>query len=98
VVELATGKVRWVLPAGTGDIRAILFSPDGTLIAFIDHKTFLLFLLAGDRPTKLAERRPEASVVGGGHCFSPDGSTWVTGSHDGVLRLWDVQKSLGRKK
>jgi WD40 repeat protein len=98
VVDLATGKVRWVLPAGTGDVRAILFSPDGTVIAFIDHKNFLLFLLSGVRPTKLADCRPEASVVGGGHAFSPDGSTWVTASHDGVLRFWDVKQFVDKSE
>jgi WD40 repeat protein len=98
VVDIATGKVRCVLPAGTGDVRAILFSPDGTLIAFIDHKTFLLFLMSGARPTKLADRRPEESVVGGGHAFSPDGKTWVTASHDGVLRLWDVEQLAGKNE
>lgn len=98
VVDIATAKVRWELPAGTGDVRAFLFSPDGTFIAVIDHKNFLLFRLSRARPMKLADWRPKASVVGGGHAFSPDGSTWVTASHDGVLRFWDVKELVDKKE
>jgi WD40 repeat protein len=98
VVEIATGKARWTLPAGTGDVRDIRFSPDGALLALIDHKNFLLFQLSGARPVQLADWRPKESVAGGGHAFSPDGRTWVTASHDGILRVWDVKQFVGKEK
>lgn len=71
-----------------GDVLAIAFSPDGTLLAMGIDRQILLW--------RMADRRQIATLEG--HtawvrcvAFSPDGSLLASGSLDHTIRLWDVQ-------
>ncbi|MBW4486137.1 MAG: hypothetical protein KME14_26750 [Tildeniella torsiva UHER 1998/13D] len=71
-----------------GDVLAIAFSPDGTLLAMGIDRQILLW--------RMADRRQIATLEG--HTawvrrvvFSPDGSLLASGSLDHTIRLWDVQ-------
>lgn len=71
-----------------GDVLAIAFSPDGTLLAMGIDRQILLW--------RMADRRQIATLEG--HtawvrciAFSPDGKLLASGSLDHTARLWDVQ-------
>jgi WD40 repeat protein/class 3 adenylate cyclase len=71
-----------------GDILAVAFSPDGTLLAIGIDRNLLLWHIADQRQIAILE----------GHsawvrcvAFSPDGKILASGSIDQTIRLWDGQ-------
>jgi WD40 repeat protein/class 3 adenylate cyclase len=77
-----------VFTQAMGDVLAIAFSPDGTLLAMGIDRQILLW--------RMADRRQIATLEGQTawvRCvaFSPDGQTLASGSLDHTIRLWDVQ-------
>ena len=71
-----------------GDVLAIAFSPDGTLLAMGIDRQIVLW--------RIGDRRQVATLEG--HtawvrcvAFSPDGTRLASGSLDHTIRLWDVQ-------
>jgi WD40 repeat protein len=69
-------------------VNFLTFTPDGaTLIAVLSHGSFLLI----NPTTWEIELKVEAHNAGThGHALTADGSTLVTGSLDGTVKLWDV--------
>ncbi|MGA7934074.1 MAG: NB-ARC domain-containing protein, partial [Kovacikia sp.] len=71
-----------------GDILAVAFSPDGTLLAIGIDRNILLWHIADQRQIAILE----------GHfawircvAFSPDGTRLASGSNDQTIRVWDGQ-------
>ncbi|MCY7272704.1 MAG: hypothetical protein LH702_02885 [Phormidesmis sp. CAN_BIN44] len=70
-----------------GDILAVAFSPDGTLLATGIDRDILLWQIAGTRQiATLAGHTAWITSI----AFSPDGQLLASGSNDHTIRLWDV--------
>ncbi|MDE0088265.1 MAG: hypothetical protein OXU23_21265 [Candidatus Poribacteria bacterium] len=92
-----TGKLRHILEEHNdsmglighyADIDAIIFSPDGKMLATAseDYTARLWDAQTGAHRLALKGHTSEVSSI----AFSPDGKTVRTGSLDGTLRLWDT--------
>jgi WD40 repeat protein len=84
--DVTTGKHLAAIK-DAGGARAVLYSPDGKLLAWSDDAGKVhLHDPAKDKEllTLEASAGPVDAVA-----FAPDGKTLATGSHGGVIRLWD---------
>ena len=89
-----TGHLKATLMGATHGVRAIAFSPDGTILAagIRDRNIQLWDIAAGKLVVTLrGTRQPVNSVA-----FSPDGATLASGNGhgdwgtEGIVQLWDV--------
>ena len=86
VWEAATGRVLDVLRGHSDLVMDVVFSPDGRLVASSSY----------DRTVRIWRPGTGLSRVLRGHTASVDQVAWqserrlVTGSRDGMLRIWDV--------
>lgn len=92
-----------LLRAG-GRVRAVAFSPKGTIVMTVLHATVRLWSAATGAPLKtLVDTQPSHAAVAGSSgstageaaqvehaAFSPDGRSVVTASLDGAARIFDV--------
>jgi HEAT repeat protein len=76
------------LKGHAGEVRAVTFSPDGTLLASGDMAGTLVVWDAA-RGTKLATVS-ERGRWWGPVAFTPDGKTVIAGDQDGAVKLWDA--------
>ncbi len=79
---------------GKGRINAITYSPDGTRLAIASSIGIWLYDAHNGQALDLLTTHTDRvnSVA-----FSPDGRTLVSGSKDGIIRLWDTQTGILRQ-
>jgi WD40 repeat protein len=78
---------------GLTDIKAIAYSPDGTVLAAAGRDGLVLWNPADGRRRPLAQGDPSAVCHGTDFdsvAVSPDSATVATGGNDGCIILWDV--------
>ena len=88
--------MRWVLPEGAmsrfgrGSVMAMAVSPDGAYLAAATKIGLWWYELATMQPVALWER--ERGMLGA-ITISLDGRLAATGNWDGVIKVWDIQRS-----
>ena len=88
--------MSWVLPEGAisrfghGAVMAMAVSPDGTYLAAATKIGLWWYELATMQPIVLWER--ERGMLGA-ITISLDGRLAATGNWDGVIKVWDIQRS-----
>ena len=90
VVELSTGNVS-IIPAHSGALRAINFSPDGELLATASETGTLVRVFSSANCAKVAElRRGIDPALIYSLAFSPSGSILACTSDKSTLHVFDV--------
>ena len=88
--------MSWDLPKGAisrfgqGPVMAMAVSPDGAYLAAATKIGLWWYELATMQPIALWER--ERGMLGA-IAISPDGRLAATGNWDGVIKVWDIQRS-----
>ena len=88
--------MRWALPEGAisrfgrGYVHAMAVSPDGAYLAVATKIGLWWYELATMQPVALWER--ERGMLGA-ITISLDGRLAATGNWDGVIKVWDIQRS-----
>jgi WD40 repeat protein len=88
--------MSWALPDGAisrfghGTVMAMAVSPDGAYLAAATKIGLWWYELATMQPVALWER--ERGMLGA-IAISPDGRLAATGNWDGVIKVWDIQRS-----
>jgi len=82
-LAIQTSRVRMALTGGTGGMRTVEYSPDGTTIATADYADEVTIWEA-DSGQKLFNFPGQVAR------YSPDGKRLATGSQDGTVVIWDL--------
>jgi WD40 repeat protein len=86
--EIASGKERCLLDGDPGEVRSLVFSPDGKLLASAGT-TNLIWLwdaATGKQVRRLIGHPTRVGAI----MFAPDGKLLASGGADGYIRLWQV--------
>lgn len=98
VVDLASGKVRWSAPLGTGRTDSLAFSPDGKVLAALGAPTSDRAppddvrprrILIWDASTGAGVTHLDSSDLTGGLAWSRDGKVLAAGGGQQILR-WSM--------
>jgi WD40 repeat protein len=87
------GRVRGAIPRTSANLRALAFSPCGTLLAIAqaDGSAALWGIAEGQELARVRANRSGLQSV----AFFADGRSFATGGADDCVRLWDLAKALG---
>ena len=86
-----TGELLLMLDHET--VAAVTFSPDGSIITYANDDTIYLFdILSKNVITMLKGHTNVVESL----TFSSDGKTLVSGSRDGTILIWDLEKTFNR--
>jgi WD40 repeat protein len=88
--DVRHGRGLGFLVGHEGTVCALVFSPDGTVLASASNdKTVRFWKVPSGKELKKIEDKnsPFYSIV-----FSPDGKTVAAGHEDGAISLWDVKR------
>ena len=90
--DVSTGTLKFILTGHTGEVRSILFSPDGAILASgsSDHTIRLWDVSTGTLKFILTGHTGEVRSI----LFSPDGAILASGSSDGTVLLWDITPKI----
>lgn len=90
--ELATGDAVGQLPALSARVKAVGYSPDGSILAALTADAVALFDAASGQLRRIIEPAPPAGthVAFMALAFSPDGAAIATSELSGPVRAWDV--------
>jgi WD40 repeat protein/transcriptional regulator with XRE-family HTH domain len=84
----ARGIENATLAGHTGEVWAVVFSPDGTKIASAGRDTTArIWEVASGETIRILEGHQDAIE---GLAFSPDGTLLATAADDATVRIWDV--------
>ncbi|MET7355495.1 WD40 repeat domain-containing protein [Streptomyces mirabilis] len=83
--DVAEGTAPTPFADHVEDVTTVAFSPDGKTLAMAGGIEVSLWNVADRTSITLPHPQPALDLA-----FSPDGTTLVTGSCDGVARLWDL--------
>ena len=91
----AQGNLPPVRTLGFGDVRSVVFSPDGRYLAVGTDGGSSVQLI--DTSSWQVIRTFEGHTLAvTSVAFSPDGKILASGSDDGTIKLWDISDLLGR--
>lgn len=80
-----------------GGLRTVTFNPNSRLIAAAGHDRAIRIWEAKKRGSMTAELKGHEDRVES-IAFSSDGSTLISGSYDGTVRLWDMNTNQERQR
>jgi WD40 repeat protein len=92
VWDLKSGKPLAVIPGRL----PLAYSPDGRVLAYVDHDTTvnIFDVVTGRRARAL----PRHSAKVNGLTFSPDGRNLASCSEDATILVWDMASRFGKEK
>jgi WD40 repeat protein len=86
--DAATGAARGIVPGPVQGVNALVFSPDGAMLAIAGESGTATFWDVARRRVAGAVAAPRGSLQAA--AFSGDGRVLLTGGSDGIIRHWNL--------
>ena len=90
--DAASGAARGIVPGEVQGVNALVFSPDGEMLAIVGEAGTATLWDVARRRVAGAVVAPRGSLQVA--AFSGDGRVLLTGGSDGVVRHWNVTRAL----